>query len=286
MVTKWIRVKKVAPCPVCGKIDWCGVSSDGQAASCMRVESAKPAKNGAWIHILAEPRRPLPPPRPDRPAGPPPDFSEIMDSLRYETTRPMLAALAESLGVSIAACDALDASWRAESRAWAFPMRDAAGKAVGVRLRDDKGRKWAIPGSKQGLFYWPRMPPAVGDRVLYVAEGPTDTAALMTMGYPAAGRASCMGQADQIKALCERLGFRLLIIVSDNDTAKARPDGSPWYPGIEGARALASACGVPYKIVIPPAKDIRAWLCAGATRAAFDCIERQQLWRAAPCPAV
>lgn len=281
--TKWIRVTKASPCPVCLKPDYCGYSADGVVARCMRVPSAKES-NGGWIHMLSEPRRPLPPPMPDRPVGPPPDFAQIMDALRYDTTRPMLSALAESLGVSISALDALDASWWAASKTWAFPMLDDTGKAVGVRLRNDKGRKWAIPGSKQGLFYDPRMK-ASGDRVFYVCEGPTDTAALLTMGYPACGRASCAGQVDHVTGLCERLGFKRLIIVSDNDAAKVRHDGSLWYPGAEGARALADACGMPYKIVLPPAKDIRQWLRDGATRAAFDCIERQQLWRKSPCQA-
>ena len=41
--TKWIRVTKRNPCPVCGKPDWCLISEDGKAAICARIESDRPA---------------------------------------------------------------------------------------------------------------------------------------------------------------------------------------------------------------------------------------------------
>jgi len=52
------RVRKSAPCPVCGKSDWCGASASKEEnqtlAICMRVESKHPTRNGGWLHVLGE----------------------------------------------------------------------------------------------------------------------------------------------------------------------------------------------------------------------------------------
>jgi hypothetical protein len=68
--TKWLRVNKHNPCPVCGKPDWCLISQDGKAVICARIESDNPAgnKGAGWIHNL-DTAMPLPPlPKPARDA--------------------------------------------------------------------------------------------------------------------------------------------------------------------------------------------------------------------------
>jgi len=73
MASRWVRVSKHNPCPVCGKPDWCLIARDGKAAICARIESDKPAgnKGAGWIHTLDNPT-PLPPikPRPDAKQNP------------------------------------------------------------------------------------------------------------------------------------------------------------------------------------------------------------------------
>jgi len=207
------------------------------------------------------------------------DFAEEMGFLRSLTSRDELQGLADGLGVSLDSVDAIGAAWRGRSRAWAFPMRDGDGSIVGVRLRAMSGDKWAITGSKQGMFYDADMLDAGTERVLYVCEGPTDTAAMLTMGFQTAGRASCNGQADQIRALCKRFGFRKLVAVADNDPAHEKRDGAIFYPGRDGALKMLKECGMPFKALIPPAKDVRAWLRDGATVDAVRCLERQMIWR-------
>jgi len=63
--SKWVRVNRRNPCPVCCKPDWCIVSQDGKAAICARVESDIPAgnKGAGWIDRL-DSAKPLPPPKP------------------------------------------------------------------------------------------------------------------------------------------------------------------------------------------------------------------------------
>jgi len=65
--TKWIRVTKRNPCPICGKPDWCLVSPDGKAAICARIESDTKAGEAGWLHNLdtAMPLSPLPKPTQD-----------------------------------------------------------------------------------------------------------------------------------------------------------------------------------------------------------------------------
>jgi len=46
-------------------------------------------------------------------------------------------------------------------------MREASGKMIGIRLRGQDGRKWAITGSRQGLF----MSTTNGNPLLFVTEG-------------------------------------------------------------------------------------------------------------------
>jgi len=49
---KWRRVTGRAPCPVCGKPDWCLVARDESRAVCMRAESPLPRRGGGWLHAL------------------------------------------------------------------------------------------------------------------------------------------------------------------------------------------------------------------------------------------
>lgn len=277
-MSEWIRVSKARPCPICKRPDWCGHSADGAAACCMRTESDKPAKNGGWIHRLTDEapreRKPIPKPAP----GPSIDAAHLMRDLWLTTPRAKVDALAASLGVSPASLHEIGCAWSSSCNAFAFPMRDGGGKIVGVRLRNETGEKWAVKGSKVGLFHADELSAAPAG-IAYICEGPTDTAAALTLGLWAVGRAACLGQADQLKSMLKGYGVRKVVIISDHDEAKERPDGSAWYPGQDGARKLAKELGMPHKILIPPAKDLRAWLRDGATSAAFACIERNHVWK-------
>lgn len=64
--SKWLRVNRHNPCPICEKPDWCLVFEDGKTAICARIESDKPAgnKGAGWIHKIGEDHTPLPSPAP------------------------------------------------------------------------------------------------------------------------------------------------------------------------------------------------------------------------------
>jgi len=260
---KMLRVSKRNPCPVCGRPDWCGVSSDGAVCICMRIEEGaiKQARNGGWVHRLLEtnhtPRvRRVRKVRINSPNRLWIDFGRMAAEFAAAVNITELQDFADELGLSVEGLVRLGIGWCAEHRAWSFPMRNADLIVRGIRLRSWAGRKWAIKGSHDGLFL-----PSNHDlsEVLVICEGPTDAAAVLDLGFNVAGRPSCTG------------GMRLLI-----DLVKARRPGTVVIvrdadgPGRRGAKALASAL-LPYvaclKVTEPPSphKDMRVWKLAGAT---------------------
>jgi len=228
------------------KTDWCTFSENGDAC-CMRVQSDFPMKNGGYLHkagdsmLNATQRNMLPMPE----SKPTINASKIMRDYDAQTTQKMRREYAVQIGVDEMAIEIMKACW-VERDVWAWPMRDADGKCCGIRLRSDTA-KWSVKGSKAGLFLpiWKQEP---GWDAM-ICEGPTDTAAALMMGYYAIGRQSCMGQVDLIKATLKRLKFSKVIIMSDNDEPKTKPDGTTWKPGQEGAVKLAQGLGIPCCIV-------------------------------------
>lgn len=264
--SRMVRVSRQHHCPVCGKPDWCGVSQDGQFCICMRIGDGalRTTDNGGYLHKL------------DGSVIPGRTWREAPDDDRPEpvdtTNWPMLAAtftshvneawlqhLSCDLGVSVGSLKRLWIGWSPRNKAWSFPMYQVNGHACGIRLRSWHGRKWAIRGSRQGLFIPQYFPYCLEHLRLFVAEGPTDAAALLDMGLFAIGRPSCRGMEKQVVQLAQQTAAGQVIIVADQDK-----------PGQDGAAHLASVlrhAGVRRKIITPPAgvKDIRAWKQAGAT---------------------
>jgi hypothetical protein len=181
------------------------------------------------------------------------------------TTHAQRQALATKLGVSPLALLALGASWAPEHNAWAFPMKDAEGRIIGIRLRRENGFKFAVEGSHGGLIYEREIPHK--DKV-WICEGPTDTAAAMSLGLPAIGRPSCNACEDMTLALLKRIQAKRAVLVTDNDT-----------PGIAGAEKLQARMPIPSLVWIPPAKDIRAFVQAGGTAEMIHALTDAMTWR-------
>ena len=262
----WGKVTRQFPCPICKKSDWCGYSGDGVYAVCMRVQSDRPSKNGGHVHRILD-DRPLPPPMlpPEKPA-PAIDAGAKMAEWRAATTTSHFQRASALLGITVEAWTALGAAYAPEHSAWALPMFDdrSAGpiKAVGIRLRNDTGEKWAVRGSRSGFFF-PFNEKREGrslDRILIV-EGPTDTAAALDLGMFAIGRASCRGGVEQIMGALAQIQPKEVVIVHDNDG-----------PGVEGATILADKIASKHRVCrfVPPTKDLRSFLRAGGTKTALE----------------
>ena len=272
--TGWGRVTRHRPCIVCGHGDWCGYSVDGSVAICMRVKSDRPTKNGGWLHRLADPApRPAPRlymPRPRATAPRTTDWLAMLRRFERDTRTAQVIRLAAALGVSQVSLFRLGIAWAGPHRAWAFPMSDGDHRPIGIRLRAESGRKWAISGSRNGIF-WPSDLGSTGP--LLACEGPTDTAALLDLGYDAIGRPSCAGAVEMVVEVVRHLRRQDVVVVADTDG-----------PGINGADRLARAmtdAGYRPKVIQPlQGKDARVWVQAGATRVVVDAvIANARYWR-------
>ena len=268
------RVSKSSPCPICKRPDWCRVFADGWA-ECMRVQSTKPAKSGGWMHRLGEPlTRPVATLSPSagaraRTAPPGINATAMLRAWAAATSPAALAEFAASLGVSVAALTAVGAAYAPSHAAWAFPMRDGYGNAVGIRLRNDQG-KFAVRGSRQGIFTSAErgMRNAERKEILFVCEGPTDTAAALDLGLFAVGRPNCCCGGLELRTYARRLDCRRAVIIADNDK-----------PGLDGARKVAGELRLPFAIYVPPAKDLREFVRLGGTRAMIENTLKETLWR-------
>ena len=193
---------------------------------------------------------------------PAPDFDRILESAKGR--RPVVD-LAFDLGVEEESVAALDVRWLENKAAWAFPMRNHLGRTVGIRLRGEDGRKWAIHGSHDGLFEALR---SVAQRRLYVCEGPSDTAAALSLGLFAVGRPSCRGAALTVVGFVQRWRISEVVIISDSDSV-----------GLNGAKALQTLLSVPSCYVMTPAKDLRECVRRGMTAAVIEAIVKNSIWK-------
>jgi len=143
-------------------------------------------------------------------------------------------------------------------------MRDGGNQYVGIRLRRINGDKWAERGSHQGLF----IPQSGPEKQALITEGPTDTAAAISLGYFAIGRPNCCGGIEFIKSALRYLGIRRAVIVSDLDD-----------PGLRGATTLGLHLKIPWAILTVPSKDFRKAVMAGMTKQICDNSINQLLWQ-------
>lgn len=280
----FIRVTPRRPCAICRRPDWCLLSIDGTKAVCARTMSGRPMGDAGWIHKLADPivvRRPLrSPPKQSQP-GKRIDWNQM--ALKFEGAlddETMLGA-EQALGVTAHSLWRLGMGLCRLQTALSFPMFDAPDQAVGIRLRTEDGRKFAVAGSTNALFI-PRK--LKGDGFLLIVEGPTDTAAALDLGFDAIGRPSCSAAVAATEKVVDALGHKEVVILANFDEAKPRPNGGVFYPGQDGAKKLADSLAVERKrnvrVVYPlKGKDVRQWKSAGATPGGvLAAIKNTALW--------
>lgn len=253
----WPKFSKESPCPACGHWDYT-CRAGNKVFVCMRVDSGRLNVNkdggsdGGWIHqyngqrpiYVGQPR--IAPRRINVES-----VSKTLNSTEIDT-------LAKQLGVSVESLKALDAAWSPKEQAWVFPMSNGAGEVVGFRTRYPDGEKRAITGSQGGLF----IPDIEPEEIAFLPEGPTDTAALLTMGFYAIGRPSCNSGTEFLRQTLKRLSIRRVVVVADNDEEKERPNGTKWRPGLDGAKRLKKDLGLMSVLWMPPnpIKDSRQLL--------------------------
>ena len=261
----YTRVSKLNPCPVCKKADWCRVFADGWV-ECMRVQSDRPAKSGGWMHSQGQLPISASPPLPLRFKSPVPTINatKLHRDWLAATTPTQLAEFAATLGLSVAVIVSANAAWAGLFSAWAFPMCDGHGNILGIRLRRPDGFKFAVRGSRQGIFI-ADVPP---QKTLFVCEGPTDTAAAVELGLFAVGRPNCCCGGADIKVFARRHQCNRVVMISDNDK-----------PGLDGACKVGAEIKLPFAVYVPPAKDLREFVRLGGTRAMIENTLKGTIWR-------
>lgn len=272
-------VTKDNPCPVCGHADWCALGD--LKVKCMREVSDHPSKDGGWYHPYTDQRHVIkkaPFPR-KAPILSPPESSEdhfrtLLIRWTHQTTETDLKRFSAQMSVEFDALKSLETCWSREHQSWAFPMKDENGKIVGIRLRGLNGKKFSVRGGHQGLF----IPNFEQQETVFLPEGPTSTAAFLSVGLFAIGRPSCSGGVEQVRATLRKLKITKAVIMGDYDR-KFRDDGTEWSPGIQGAESLATRIGCRYCIWTTPTKDARDFVKMGGTKRMILQAVSQLIWR-------
>lgn len=274
----WHRIKKPIVC-ICQKSDWCMVNDDGSEFLCMRVQSSKQVnlKDGSygWVHRVSE-RPMLAPIRPQerRECLGTDTLESMLKTAAKATGGSQMAKLATDLGVRVSSLMEMRVSygtWHEKKdghdrtySAWWFPMRDGNGNVVGLRARDWHGNKWAVTGSRSGLFY----PYCHPEDDLWICEGASDVCALRSMNLYAIGRPSCNSGVLDLKVLTERQKPNRIYILADNDG-----------PGIAGAETLARHLMHPCCLMTLPCKDVRELLSSGGNAQLLESLSQSAIWR-------
>ncbi|WP_372721562.1 toprim domain-containing protein [Novipirellula sp.] len=218
-----------------------------------------------WHGLAGKPSKRLEP-RPvvgsirlDRVPSPTPDaFNELATRCHSKMKPAWFVRLADRLNLPAETLAQLRVGWYAEKNATTWPMVDAKGLVIGIRLRClETNRKWSVRGGRAGLFV-PVGLPKCPDR-LFVCEGPTDTAAVLSMGLPVIGRASCTGSVVMECETVRRFKPCECVVIADRDDA-----------GRRGAESLAVGlltCCRSVRVIVPPEPwgDVREWIARGGT---------------------
>lgn len=295
---QWVQCTKANPCPACGKEHDCTLSTDGLLSKCMWAPGGKEInqRDGriAYLRRVSEclnggrpPKSPGKPPKQAR-RFTPKELDLIIKQTRTALSARRLTIAAKDLGVSEKSLLSLGVGWYSDYDCLSFPMFNGSGKPIGVRLRlstpGANGRRYiCVPGSQNGLFipdsYYPREIPAEltndsAPLVLLMPEGPTDVAAAIDLGFQAVGRPSNSGGQMLVHHLLNAAPCKVdLVIFADQDATKFLLDGTPFWPGWEGALSVAECVAShpnlsKLKIVTPPrgaGKDLRDWMRDGGT---------------------
>lgn len=281
--TVWVEASESAKCPACGHARYCSISDCGRFCICRRgVESSTPVKqrdgSSAYFHRVEELGNGAVVKRPglakrERARLTTVELKLLIKQSQSAISPERLARVAKSLNVSTQALEAYGVGFDSTSGCVAFPMYSGTRKPIGIRLRNDQGRKLCVPGSSNGLF----VPKSIlerresdDDRELLLPEGPTDACAAFDLDYRAIGRPSNSGGAFDVSRILLASKKQHVVVVADRDATKWLKDGLPYWPGLEGALALARTIFpvvVSLKILKMPAgtKDLRAWLASGGT---------------------
>ncbi len=188
-----------------------------------------------------------------------PDWDALNNQFQKAISKRQRRDLANELGVGAKTLIDLGLGWDESKQCFTFPERNATGQITGIGTRDMTGQKRCVKASVRGVYLPDRWRDIPGP--LYICEGPSDTAALLTIGRLGIGRPSATGGTKVLVELLAQVGDREIIVVGEND---CKADGK--WPGRTAAESLANQLAQKLNrrvgLMMPPenAKDVREWL--------------------------
>jgi hypothetical protein len=194
-------------------------------------------------------------PKGSRPTPNARNWGKLAIHYQHNLTRPVLNRLARDLGVSPESLLDLGVGYSEVERAWTFPERDGGGEVIGILRRFRDGKKRAMKGGRRGIYVPASWRADFGETL--VPEGPSDVAALLTVGLRAVGRPSCTGGIDHLIRLFSGTNDKVCVL-GEND----RKEDGRW-PGRDGARSTAARLRrelgrrVSWAMLPEGAKDVR-----------------------------
>ena len=257
MKTDWIRVTRNRICIICLKGDWCLVAADGSAAICQRVKSDKRIGTAGYLHRLTDdarisPRRIYRCPRPKIQR----DWPALAAKYHNAMTDNGWPILVDELGLTVETLKAMQIGWDGSQSRYTFPMRNPDGVVVGIRTRQQDGKRSVSGSDGNGLFFVPSM---LSAGYLIICEGPTDTAALIDAGFGSSvGKPSCRLGDQYVLNLIRRLRPEVVLLIPDSDT-----DGLEGFSYLANSILQSGAMSLDRidSLTPPiPLKDIRQWL--------------------------
>jgi hypothetical protein len=195
-------------------------------------------------------------------------FRTIAEQSRLDADSPLLNSFAQELSVDARSLHQLWVGHSDYYRAMTWPMRHPTGRITGIRLRSTlDGAKSSVKGSKDGLFIFDEMLAAQRLKRILVCEGPTDTAAMLSLGFDAIGTSSAGAAESTLRNYLGKACPREVVFLADNDSSET---------GLRGALKLAqsSVRFAPCRVISPPKgiKDARDWLKSGADRKVIETV--------------
>lgn len=275
----WHQNREKLECPGCGKRDYCMVNDDGGEWICMRNSSGRPFsfKSGevGYLFQTGSPKRVHIFTKPEQKQVTI-DARGMWEEALKKTSGAARLRLADQLRLKCSALMELGVAWGewVESgrklSAWWFPMRDGHGNVIGLRTRDWLGNKRSVAGSRNGLF----IPQCPVESELFIAEGPTDAAALRQMNVYAIGRPSALSGLNELKTFVSKHSFRRVYIIADNDT----PKPGLRDVGVDGAETLARHLQLPCCLITLPCKDVRDGIKSGLDHQTLMALAHTAVW--------
>lgn len=191
-------------------------------------------------------------------------FSKMADQWCRAMRPEYLRRAADLLGLPVEPLERLGVGWSPEHRATSWPLCDGAGDVIGIRLRcPSTSKKWSVAGGRAGLIYAGDLLAIERPERLYIVEGPTDAAAMLSIGCDVVGVPSAGGGLDYLLTLCRRIKPVEIVVVADADG-----------PGVDGAERIADEVMIVARVrIMSPGsdcKDARAWIVGGAGRSMIE----------------